>query len=541
MSLGWGDNQIDVSDLPSQEEGNKSHRKSLSDIGRQMSDHISSVFKSPRFKEDDDSFSKPSSSKEKTSPNSERKMRGEGGHMGSPRLAVSTAASMMRGLMGHRERSMSICQPSFTTNPHNIMSDRIVIAMVGLPARGKSYISKAIVRYLNFLGCPARLFNAGNKRRQEGNAGVDANFFDASNLDAKAQRERMAMETLDELLEWLHSETRPESGCACGIFDATNTTKARREKVRQRIAREQPPVRLIFVESVCDDTVILDNNYRMKLSNDDYKGVDPEEALRDFKERVRQYEAVYERVDDDLECRPLDTDGQAASSEPVENPLTGEMMQPDSPPPEAKKTLFPPPLYFGKPPAPGCLKLIDAGRKLVVTNCDGSYVISQLLSLLHSFSLAPRCIWLTLVGETSNDLRGILGGDSALSRAGVEYAKAVRRHILDREKSDELRTTNATDCSKPPEPAMVLTGTLRRYAQMAEVLCEPERGEGTVAEGGSSADAQAASRRRIVLQLRALNELCAGKLDSLSYAPRRRMNYSCSQPYPLLLTRTRTP
>ena len=62
------------------------------------------------------------------------------------------------------------------------------------------------------------------------------------------------------------------------------------------------------------------------------------------------------------------------------------MMQPDFRPPEAKKTLFPPPLYFGKPPAPGRLKLIDAGRKLVVTNCDGSYVISQLLSLLHSFS-----------------------------------------------------------------------------------------------------------------------------------------------------------
>ena len=66
--------------------------------------------------------------------------------------------------------------------------------MVGLPARGKSYISKAIVRYLNFLGCPAQIFNAGNKRRQEGAAGVQANFFDAANLDAKAQRERMAME-----------------------------------------------------------------------------------------------------------------------------------------------------------------------------------------------------------------------------------------------------------------------------------------------------------------------------------------------------------
>jgi len=125
--------------------------------------------------------------------------------------------------------------------------------MVGLPARGKSYISKAIVRYLNFLGCPAQIFNAGNKRRQEGAAGVQANFFDAANLDAKAQRERMAMETLDELLEWLQNETQPEAGCACGLFDATNTTVDRRERVRQRVAREQPPVRLIFLESICDD------------------------------------------------------------------------------------------------------------------------------------------------------------------------------------------------------------------------------------------------------------------------------------------------
>ena len=76
----------------------------------------------------------------------------------------------------------TVVESTLASNPYQILSDRVVVVMVGLPARGKSYISKAIVRYLNFLGCPARLFNAGNKRRQEGAAGVQANFFDANNL-----------------------------------------------------------------------------------------------------------------------------------------------------------------------------------------------------------------------------------------------------------------------------------------------------------------------------------------------------------------------
>ena len=113
-------------------------------------------------------------------------------------------------------------------NPLDSIQDRVCLAMVGLPARGKSYISKAIIRYLNFIGCPAKLFNAGNKRRTEGLAGTDASFFDASNASAKEKREEMAMETLDELLAWLHGAT---TGCGCGIFDATNTTRARRAKV----------------------------------------------------------------------------------------------------------------------------------------------------------------------------------------------------------------------------------------------------------------------------------------------------------------------
>ena len=174
------------------------------------------------------------------------------------RMSETDGASPARTRGGVERASEVRARTRFTTNPHEVLQERVLVAMVGLPARGKSYISKAVIRYLRFLGCPAKLFNAGNKRRTEGLAGTDASFFSASNTEAKAMREQMAMECLDELLDWLQAETEPEAGCACGIFDATNTTKARREKVRLRVARERPCVRLIWVETICDDVAVLE-------------------------------------------------------------------------------------------------------------------------------------------------------------------------------------------------------------------------------------------------------------------------------------------
>ena len=90
-------------------------------------------------------------------------------------------------------------------NENKVVEQKVVLAMVGLPARGKSYISKAIVRYLSFCGCPTRLFNAGNLRRESGQQGVAADFFDHSNADGKRQRDAMAMECLDQVLEFLEA------------------------------------------------------------------------------------------------------------------------------------------------------------------------------------------------------------------------------------------------------------------------------------------------------------------------------------------------
>ena len=58
---------------------------------------------------------------------------------------------------------------------------------------------------------------------------------------------------------------------------------------------------MLFIESICDDPVLLKKNYDMKLSNSDYAKMDPEEARRDFQERLKQYESIYETLDEELD------------------------------------------------------------------------------------------------------------------------------------------------------------------------------------------------------------------------------------------------
>ncbi|EOD20613.1 hypothetical protein EMIHUDRAFT_463915 [Emiliania huxleyi CCMP1516] len=362
-----------------------------------------------------------------------------------------------RGLL-RRAPTFRAPERMLTQNSYTVFQERVVIAMVGLPARGKSYISKAIVRYLNFLGCPTQLFNAGSLRRKQGLAGTDASFFDPSNKSAQAQKEQMAMDCLDELLDWLQEQT-VTGGCACGILDATNTTIERRAKVIERCTREREEdggLRLIFVESITEDEAILSNNFRMKfrmkVDNDDYSGTDPEAALADFKARVRQYEKVYQPVGE--------SEGDGATAD------------------HSAHSTLPNPMF-------------DAGRKLE--------------SKLVKGEVERKAIWLVLVGETRNACAGVLGGDSSLTAAGSEYARATAELLVRRE--HEIGGT----------PAAVICGTLKRYA-----LCEatepqpPGERCPNCKRRGCDSGCEGADRRCFIKA--AANELCAGFLDSLTQA-----------------------
>lgn len=186
--------------------------------------------------------------------------------------------------------------------PDRDVAAKLVIIMVGLPARGKSYLTKKMHRYLSWQQHNTKIFNVGNRRRiaagvanpadasptarssridvpaqaatilSKGTDGPDivvegepttfdlngaagsakmdqsAKFFDPKNETASKLREQVALDTLDELLDYLLHQ-----GGAVGILDATNSTIHRRKLLVEHIKAKEPKLGILFIESVCHD------------------------------------------------------------------------------------------------------------------------------------------------------------------------------------------------------------------------------------------------------------------------------------------------
>mmetsp|Transcript_42943 Transcript_42943/g.103923 ORF Transcript_42943/g.103923 Transcript_42943/m.103923 type:complete len:607 (+) Transcript_42943:70-1890(+) len=221
-------------------------------------------------------------------------------------------------------------------------SQRLVIVLVGLPARGKSFVARKLVNFLEWNGIDTKIFNVGRYRRQayaeistSESGACDASFFDSKNEQASALREKVAEIALQDMLRWLDDEgvndgdsdngdnsrgsvgdnSRRSVGSGdsdtdyvrqdrIAIFDATNSTNKRRQWILEECTspekRPGKPTGCVFVESICDDEELILENFSFKISNSpDYKGVSKEEALRDLTERVRKYEEQYETITDD--------------------------------------------------------------------------------------------------------------------------------------------------------------------------------------------------------------------------------------------------
>ncbi|CEG78433.1 hypothetical protein RMATCC62417_13042 [Rhizopus microsporus] len=260
------------------------------------------------------------------------------------------------------------------------LDSKLVVIMVGLPARGKSYIVKKLRRYLNWLQYETKVFNVGNARRvNEASHQHDqsANFFDPNNKEGAKIRDELALMVLEQLIDWL------KSGGRVAIHDATNSTVQRRKLLIDRLSRE-PEIKILLLESVCTDKNVLERNFRLKLSGPDYKDKDPAVALSDFRHRVANYERAYEPV------------GEWEEENDIQY-----------------------------------CKLVNVGKKVIAYNISG-YLSGQCIFYLMNFNLAERQIFVTRHGESEDNLTGKIGGDAPLSAKGRKFSKALARFVKGR-------------------------------------------------------------------------------------------------------------
>ncbi len=298
---------------------------------------------------------------------------------------------------------------------------RYVLVMVGLPARGKTYTARKLAGYLSWLGYPTEVFNVGAQRRAVLGARQSADFFDPSNAEAERQRHEVATRTLEEALAWLRGDAR------VAILDATNSTRSRRHEIRERCVADGRDV--VFIELLNDDPAVIEANLReTKLSSPDYAHLDPEQAVRDFRQRIAHYESAYQTLDE--------SEG-------------------------------------------AYVKIADRGRRVEMNEIDG-YLPARIVSFLTNLHVSTRPIWLTRHGESTYNVKGLIGGDSPLSPGGEQYAQRLADHV--------------EETFPRGQHLEVWTSTLVRTVQTALAI------------------------EREVLEWRSLDEIDAGICDGMTYA-----------------------
>ncbi|XP_030632106.1 6-phosphofructo-2-kinase/fructose-2,6-bisphosphatase 2 isoform X2 [Chanos chanos] len=257
-----------------------------------------------------------------------------------------------------------------------------MIVMIGLPARGKTYMSKKLTRYLNWIGVPTKVFNLGVYRREAVKSYKSYDFFRHDNEEAMKIRKQCALVALQDVKAYLNEE-----GGQIAVFDATNTTRERRDLILNFV--KENAYKVFFVESVCDDPeVIAANILEVKVSSPDYPEGHRDKVMDDFLKRIECYKVTYQ---------PLDPD-------------------------EYDKDL-------------SFIKVINVGRRFLVNRVQ-DYIQSKIVYYLMNIHVHSHSIYLCRHGESNHNMEGRIGGDSELSERGKQFASALRKFIEEHKLSD---------------------------------------------------------------------------------------------------------
>ena len=179
------------------------------------------------------------------------------------------------------------------------------------------------------------------------------------------------------------------------ILDATNSTTSRRNWLLSKLKHRDSPIAVVFVESICDDEELLEDNFREKISiSPDFKGMKYEDALKDLKLRVANYEKNYETIDDD---------------------------------------------------ATSYIKIYNLSAKLLANQIFGR-MSKSIIPCLMAWNIGTRPIWLVRAGTTTNETSRAYGktaNRAKLNEQGIAFRSRLAGFIKDRSEkfwSEQLGT-----------------------------------------------------------------------------------------------------
>lgn len=245
----------------------------------------------------------------------------------------------------------------------------VVIATCGLPGRGKSQVAQCLARRLNWNGESTKVLRVSDYRRKrvEPYEAVSHELFRPDHAANAALRALAQRDAMHECAAWL------AAGNSVAILDATLVTRAQRAEVFDYFSG-QLGYRVLFIECVCNDPVLLERNYKEILRfNTDYSGMDPALAAEDLQLKVAHYARSYEPMDEKTY-------------------------------PKIR---------------------IDTSTTDIETFKVSGHIESSVLGYLGSITLKPHTLYFSRHGESEYNVLGKVGGDAVLSARGERYAQAL--------------------------------------------------------------------------------------------------------------------
>nr|POF11503.1 putative 6-phosphofructo-2-kinase pb17e12.14c [Quercus suber] len=386
---------------------------------------------------------------------------------------------------------------------------KLVIVMVGLPARGKSYITKKLARYMNWLQHDTKIFNVGERRRVI--AGGPHSLEKTKSQMLHEQRQdshRTVSEHGPTGSAEQHDATnllqQPVANAASIILNGETKLEPPATPPRSTTKeRASPVLRNGHGEDEDDNDIEVISQAQKEQDasmEQDAEFFDPankkasqireqcaRETLDDLLDYILEGDGsvgIFDATNSTLERRKMIMDRVRERAGPDLNVLFLESKCEDQDLLEANMRLkLNGPDYKEMDPVVALedfrkrvkvyekayvplgayeeahqypyIQMIDVGRKLVSHQVKG-FLSAQANYYLLNFNLAPRQIWITRHGLSLDNISGKIGGDSELAPEGRQYARILTRFMDEKRKEWDLKQIeNLKNTHFPPQPGDV--------------------------------------------------------------------------------------